>query len=36
VANLLLILLGMPLVAITAGWMLGGRQPPAIARQAME
>jgi putative ABC transport system permease protein len=36
VANLLLIVVGMPLVAVIAGWLLAGRQPPAIARQPME
>jgi hypothetical protein len=25
--NLLLILVGMPLAAVIAGWLLGGRQP---------
>jgi len=36
VANLLVILIGMPLVAVIAGWLLAGRQPPAIGRQPME
>ncbi len=36
VTNLLLILVGMPLVAVIAGWLLAGRQPPAIGRQPME
>jgi putative ABC transport system permease protein len=36
VANLLLILVGMPLAAVIAGWLLGGRQPPAIGRRPME
>jgi len=36
VASLLLILVGMPMVAVIAGWLLAGRQPPAIARQPME
>ena len=36
VANLLLILVGVPLVAVIAGWLLAGRQPPAIGRQPME
>jgi putative ABC transport system permease protein len=35
VTSLLLILVGMPLIAGIAGWLLGGRQPPAIARQPM-
>ncbi len=36
VTNLLLILVGMPLVAVIAGWLLSGRQPSAIARRPME
>jgi len=36
VADLLLILVGMPLVAVIAGWLLAGRQPSAIGRQPME
>jgi hypothetical protein len=36
VTNLLLILVGMPLVAVIAGWLLAVRQPPAIGRQPME
>jgi putative ABC transport system permease protein len=35
-ANLLLILVGMPLVAVVAGWLLAGREPPAIGRRPME
>jgi len=34
--NLLIILVGMPLVAAAAGWLLAGREPPAIARQPIE
>jgi putative ABC transport system permease protein len=34
-ANLLLIGVGMPLMAVITGWLLGGRQPPGIARQPM-
>jgi putative ABC transport system permease protein len=33
--NLLIILVGMPLIAAVAGWLLGGREPPAIAGQPM-
>ena len=33
--NLLIILVGMPLVAAVAGWLLAGREPSAIARQPM-
>jgi putative ABC transport system permease protein len=36
VTNLLLIIVGMPLVAVVAGWLLGGREPSAIARRPME
>ncbi len=35
-ANLLIILIGMPLVAVAAGWLLAGREPPAIAHQPIE
>jgi putative ABC transport system permease protein len=35
-ANLLIILVGMPLVATVAGWLFSGRQPPAIAHQPIE
>jgi len=34
--SLLLILVGMPLAAAVAGWLLAGREPAAIARQPME
>ncbi len=33
VTNLLLILVGMPLVAAAGGWLLAGREPDAMARQ---
>jgi putative ABC transport system permease protein len=36
VANLLLILAGMPLVAVIVGWLLAGREPAAIGRRPME
>jgi putative ABC transport system permease protein len=36
VANLLLILLGMPLVAVTGGWLLAGREPRVIGRRPLE
>jgi putative ABC transport system permease protein len=35
VANLLLILLGMPLAAAIGGWLLGGREPGAIGRRPL-
>jgi putative ABC transport system permease protein len=34
--NLLIILVGMPLIAAVGGWLLAGREPPAIAHQPME
>ena len=34
--SLLIILVGMPLVAVVAGWLLAGREPPALARQPIE
>jgi hypothetical protein len=27
---------GLPLAATTGGWLLAGREPPAIARQPLE
>jgi putative ABC transport system permease protein len=36
IANLVIILVGMPLVAAVLGWLLAGRQPPAIAHQPIE
>jgi putative ABC transport system permease protein len=36
VSNMLIILVGMPLVAAAAGWLLAGREPPAMARQPLE
>jgi putative ABC transport system permease protein len=35
-ANLLLILVGMPLVAVAGGWLLAGREPSAIGRRPLE
>ena len=34
--NLLVILVGLPLVAAAAGWLLAGRDPSTIARQPLE
>jgi putative ABC transport system permease protein len=34
--NLLVILVGLPLVAAVAGWLLAGREPAGIARQPLE
>jgi putative ABC transport system permease protein len=31
-----LLVLGMPLIAAAAGWLLGGRQPSAVSRQPIE
>jgi len=36
VADLAVILAGLPVAAVTAGWLLAGREPPAIARQPLE
>jgi putative ABC transport system permease protein len=36
VANLLVILVGMPAFAAIAGWLLGGREPLGMARQPLE
>jgi putative ABC transport system permease protein len=36
VVNLLLLGLGLPLVATTAGWLLAGREPRTFARQALD
>ena len=36
IANLLAILVGMPLLAIVIGWLLSGREPPAMTSQAHE
>jgi drug/metabolite transporter (DMT)-like permease len=34
--NLLIILIGMPLIAAAAGWLFAGREPAAIAHQPIE
>ena len=36
IGNLLFILVGMPLIAAAGGWLLAGREPPAIAHQPIE
>lgn len=36
VRNLLVILVGMPLAATAVGWLLAGREPPALAHQPIE
>ncbi len=35
-ADVLILLIGLPLVAAVAGWLLAGREPPLIARQPIE
>jgi putative ABC transport system permease protein len=35
-SNLLIILVGMPLVATFGGWIFAGRQPPLVSRQPIE
>ncbi len=32
-ADVLLLLLGLPLIAAAGGWLFAGREPPAVARQ---
>jgi putative ABC transport system permease protein len=34
--NLLIILIGMPLIAIAVGWLLAGREPADMAHQPLE
>jgi putative ABC transport system permease protein len=36
VANLVVILAGLPLIAVAAGWLLAGREPPALSRTPLE
>jgi putative ABC transport system permease protein len=36
VLYLALAVIGVPLAATAAGWLLAGREPPAIARPAIE
>ena len=36
VLNLILIIAGLPVIATSAGWLLAGREPPAISRQPLE
>ena len=36
IANLLLIVVGMPVIAAVIGWLMAGREPPAISRQPLE
>jgi hypothetical protein len=34
--DIVILLIGLPLVAGIGGWLLAGREPPAIARQPLE
>jgi putative ABC transport system permease protein len=36
VTDVLVLLVGLPLVAAVGGWLLSGREPPRIARQPIE
>lgn len=36
VLDLVLVLVGLPLVAAAGGWLVAGREPGAIARQPIE
>jgi putative ABC transport system permease protein len=36
VANLIIIVAGLPVIAAVGGWLLAGREPPAIGRQPIE
>jgi putative ABC transport system permease protein len=36
VPNLLLIIVGIPLIATLAGWLLAGREPVDLARRSIE
>jgi putative ABC transport system permease protein len=36
VANVIIILAGLPILAMVSGWLLAGREPPAMARQPLE
>jgi len=36
VQNLLIVVVGMPLLAAAAAWLLAGREPPAVARRPLE
>jgi putative ABC transport system permease protein len=36
IANLVIIIVGLPLIATAAGWLLAGHEPPVIARRPLE
>jgi putative ABC transport system permease protein len=35
-SDILILLIGLPLVAAIGGWLFAGREPPAVARQPIE
>jgi putative ABC transport system permease protein len=35
-SDVLILLVGLPLIAAVGGWLLAGREPPLIARQPIE
>jgi putative ABC transport system permease protein len=35
-SDILILLIGLPLVAAIGGWLCAGREPPAVARQPLE
>ena len=35
-SDVLILLIGLPLVAAVGGWLFAGREPPAVARQPIE
>jgi hypothetical protein len=35
-SDIALLVVGMPLIAAAAGWLLGGRAPSALSRQPLE
>ena len=36
VADVLILLIGLPLIAAASGWLFAGREPPAVARQPID
>jgi hypothetical protein len=36
ITNLIIIIVGLPVIAAAAGWLLAGRQPPGLAQQPLE
>jgi ABC-type taurine transport system ATPase subunit len=36
VSDILILLIGLPLIAAVAGWLLAGREPEVIARQPLD